>query len=122
MTKAPTIIYGRFSANASGVVIPSRTNTNVATGTSKAAPKAKNKRQHEIQIIADVGHDRDAFRRARGQKGEHQWEHHEIGERAAQIEQQRARYQQRQGHAPFVAIQTRRDEAPELIQQIRARR
>ena len=42
ITKAPTIMYGRFSISASAVVIPVAIRIMVATGTSNASPKAKN--------------------------------------------------------------------------------
>ena len=41
ITKAPTTIYGRFSARRVGVVAPAAINKKVATGISNASPKAK---------------------------------------------------------------------------------
>ncbi|MNH45212.1 hypothetical protein D3C79_1075990 [compost metagenome] len=41
-TKAPTRMYGRFLRKSSGVVIPTQHSSTMATGTSKATPKAIN--------------------------------------------------------------------------------
>ena len=47
--------------------------------------ESKKYSQYEIQIIADVGHHCDAFRRHRVKKREHQWEHDDIGEADSEI-------------------------------------
>ncbi len=84
-------------------------------------PEGQKKREHEIEVTADVGGHRHALGRHRCEKREDQREDDEVGEGAAEIEQQHARNQNRQREAALVPVEPRRNEGPELVEHIRQR-
>ena len=74
--------------------------------------EGQKQRHHKVQIIANVRHDRHAFRRGSGDESENNRKYQEVGECHPGEEQQGSQNHHRRGKALFVLVQPGRDKSP----------